>query len=100
MPPIEVPTTMPNRIGSAELAALGQQAGMAQCFTGRGHGEMRVAVVPPDVTGVHVLGGLGTLGLAGHVDVVAAGVELSDVGDAGAAGDQAVPVGVGAQADG
>ena len=86
-------------LGGVELAAVVQQAGMAQRLTGGGHREVGVAVVPADVTRVHVLGGVEALDLAGHVDVVAGGVECGDVGDAGAAGDQALPVGIGADAD-
>ena len=92
----------PIRIGlrGVELAVGVQQAGIAQRLARGGHREVRVAVVPPGVL-ARPCTGLASKPLTSPATwiVVAGGVEERDVGDAGAARDQAVPVGIGPDAD-
>src|SRR5690606_29896489 len=68
-------------------------------LAGGGHREVGASVMAPHVLGVHVLGRVEALDLAGDVDLERLGVEQRDAVDARASGNQRVPARLCADAD-
>src|SRR3990172_3546412 len=93
IPPMAVPTTIPNRSGSAWPASSAPSAFSSPAC------RSASPLVPTRVLAIHVLGGVEALHLTGDVDLVIGRVEEGDVGDAGTTVDQRVPARLGPDAD-